>query len=419
MMKYSPDWDFSFMMDPSVKCSFCLKSDMPMLVRGGEVMGLCEPCAAIVHHLWRQAPGEVPPEYPESAKTEISKVYVLIPKLGNTNVKIVDDKEVHTKAEAVLPSSYEFVMRPNEQGLLDLPGVNVLPGESLRLAAERALRLVKAMTWPHPDFIQPLYTAYTPRGRLAAVMLVTAWRLEDADAAEDGLDWRKWPIYRKPTPMAGFYKALDSVWAMRLDQHYRATTRTEMISVRVRGAGAKYIALQQLVRAQTPDLDTSLAEVMRRLMTDDERLIDKFVGEHEILSRELLQQKKADAQAVSEGGSIDTGAMVRMSRGEQVLVKGVVHGTSRPASHDFGGSGRDDPEPGSEGSVLSGSGEDSVRVEDVDSPLDASDADGNSEEAADENEEDVGAEVPEGPPPEGFVRRGRDLVMKKEPDGSH
>jgi hypothetical protein len=251
--KYDPPWDFSFVMDGEVKCAFCLKSDMPMLVRGGETTGVCEPCVAIAHHLWRQAPGEVPPDYPESAKTEVARVYVLIPRLGGSNIKLIDGQEVHTKADPVLPGSYEFVMRKNEDGLLDLPGAYVQPGEDLRVAAERALGLVKIQTWPHPKFIEPLYTAYTPRGRLASVMLVTAWRLEKADAVDDGLDWRAWPLSSKPTSMAGFYKALETIWEMRLFQHHRASTHTEAISVRVRGAAAYPLLFSMEVPDPVPD----------------------------------------------------------------------------------------------------------------------------------------------------------------------
>jgi hypothetical protein len=358
----------------------------------------------IAHYLWKQEPGELPPGYPEKAKTEVARVYVLIPRLSNTSVTIVDDKEVHAKPDRVLPNSYDFVMRMNDEGSLDLPGVNVLEGETLRAAAERALRLVKVSTWPHPNFIEPLYTAYTPRGRLASVMLVTAWRLEEADAIQDGLDWRKWPISGKETPMAGFYKALETVWAMRVFQHNRASSRTEEISVRVRGSGSKYIALQQLLRLDTKNLDMSMVEIMRRNMTDDEKMIDKLLGEHEILSRELAIQKKADAQAAGEEEQSDEAIRAKLSRGEQVLVKG------NPSARVETESGE-----GSSGEVEVSGDENTTQSEESDSLLEATADDTGSGDTVEEEEEEEEEVVPVGPPPEGFARMGKELSMKKVP----
>jgi len=407
-MKYNPGWDFTYTMDEQVKCVLCLKSDMPMLVRGSENTGVCEPCAAIAHHLWRQEQGEIPPGYPETAKTEVARVYVLIPRLSTSTVELAPDgKEVHTKPDRLLPNSYEFVMLPNEVGTLDLPGVNVGEKESLREAAERALRLVKILTWPHPGFVEPLYTAYTPRGRLASVSLVTAWRLVNADALQDGLEWRKWPISNKETPMAGFYKSLETVWAMRLYQHNRGPSRTEAISVRVRGAGSQYIELQQALRAETANLDMSMVEIMRRSMTDDEKMIDKLIGEHEVLSRELREQQKADALAAGEDGSEEIRA--KMSRGEQVLVKGDA-GAGAVAVSNAGENEESGDESGEASDDSAGDGTGTSA-----SLLDAADdGDGDGDGGNGELEEEEEQVVPEGPPPEGFVRRGRDLSMKRE-----
>jgi hypothetical protein len=404
--KYHPGWDFSHIMDPSVKCAFCLKSDTPMLVRGGQNVGVCETCAVIAHYLWRKAPGEVPPEYPESAKTEVSKVYVLIPKLGKTNVTFAPDgSEVHSPADPLLPSSYEFVMQVNEEGSLDLPGVTVIPGETLRMAAERALGLLKVLTWPIPSFIEPLYTAYTPRGRLAAVMLVTAWRLVDEDAVVDGLEWRKWPLSNKSTPMGGFYKALEPIWAMRLNQHYQQRSmHTEKISVRVFGSGSKYIALQQGLRMKKPDLDTSLAEIMKRLMSDDEKVVEKLIAEHEIFSRTLQAEKKEAAMATVDASVVEPTAMAKLARGEQLHVKGDRSARSEFAAVVEGDAGD-----------ISGSSETAKVV--LDAPVD--DLEEEEENSEGGLEDDLEEEQPEvatssDPLPDGLVRRGKDLSMKRE-----
>ena len=410
--KYNPGWDFSHIMDPSVKCAFCLKSDTPMLVRGGQNVGICETCAVIAHYLWRKVEGELPPEYPESATTKVSKVYVLIPKLGKTNVTLAaDGTEVHSPADPLLPSSYEFVMRMNEEGTLDLPGVNVMPGETLAMSAERALKLVKATTWAIPDFIQPLYTAYTPRGRLAAVMLVTAWRLEDSDAAEDGLDWRKWPLSSRPTPMAGFYKALEPIWAMRLNQHHQQRAmHTDQISVRVFGSGAKYIDLQQRLRLNKPNLDTSLCEIMKRLMSEDEKVVEKLIAEHEILSRELQAQKNEAAMTAASAGARET------SRGELDFVKGV--GSRKNGALEIAAEAsvadeadNDSVSSGTDRSVLDASG-DELEEETEEEAEEESDDSGLEDELEDAQPSEVATSS--APLSDGLVRHGRDLSMRRE-----
>ena len=398
MKKYSPPWDFGFMMDEAVSCAFCLKSEMPMLVRGGQTLGVCEPCSAIVHHLWKQEPGEVPPEFPHSAQTEVARVYLLIPRLAATNKDVVDGKEVHTKAEPTLSNSYEFVMVTNDEGLLDLPGANVAPGGTLWEASVAALKTLKAQTWSHPRFIEPLYTAYTPRGRLAAVMLVTAWRLDDADAIEDGFNWKQWPLSGHPTPMGGFYKALETVWDMRLFRHNREASHTEAISVRVRGAGSNYIKLQQRLRSGAKGLDLSMVDVMRRTMTEDEKKIDKMITEHEALSQELKVQKEKDALTAGEGGSEPT--LV-----ERVLVRGPTMRSQRALglpveAKEVSTVTTEEAVPNEVGGE--GFGEDSGSDEFVDG-----EADDVIEESVEEKEE-----AAEQPPLEGFARRGRALTTK-------
>ena len=182
--------------------------------------------------------------------------------------------------------------------------------------------------------------------------------------------------------------------------------------MRVHGAGSQYIELQQQLRAGTPEaeLDMSMVEVMRRGMTDDEKLIDKMIGEHEILSRELDLQKKADAQAAGEGDTDNTNIRERMSRGEQVLVggdSGVEAATVSPGAEGVA------VESEGEDAAAGGVGEDSTHNEVVGSALDATDEgeDGSGDDLEEEEEE----VVPEGPPPEGFARRGRELSMKRGP----
>jgi hypothetical protein len=382
---YNPPWDHSFQLDPEVKCVLCCQKGISVFVRGKENQGICEACAVIAHYMWRQEPGEVPPEYPESAMTKISRVYVAIARLSDNNE---DEQGCHSEAQPMLPNSYDFAMVTREDdGTLDLPGTDVQPGETLREATERVLASLKVKTWAHPDFVESLYTAYTPRGRLATVMFVSAWGMVDEKAFDDGLDWRHAPLSSRATVMGGFYKALESVWAMRLYHHFRVPSHTEAICVKVSGMGASYFELERLLRAGKKNLDTSMAELMRRQMSADERLIAKMLAEHAEMATSL--EKEQGERVGSLTDAIDK-VPTEMS-GEESAVRPV---ELQKQLLGVQSKGADDDSS----AVVAFGATESVEEED------------NSTDEAPQDEE--GTVVLQENPPEGFVQKGRPLSMK-------
>ena len=192
------------------------------------------------------------------------------------------------------------------------PASTSLLAKILRTAAVRAMGLVKIATWS-PDFVEPLYTAYTPRAHLATVMLVTAWHLVDVESVTDELDWRDWPLSKHVTTLKGFYKMMESVWRLRLHQHFLSASHTEAISVQVKSAGYKHIALQRGIRAGRENLDTSCMEIFRRMMSDDERAIEKAILANDEAAGEIAKRRASGAA----GGPITRGSTTPgLGRGE-------------------------------------------------------------------------------------------------------
>jgi hypothetical protein len=389
---YSPPWpDTTFHMDSYLKCIICHQTDLSMIVRGESKQGICESCSVIAHHMWRQAPGEAPPSFPDAAKTEVARVYVAIAKLSKTNL---ETDGTHSKSSPELPTSYDFAMVEREDdGSIDLPGTEVQPGEDHRAAVDRVLGSLKLATWPHPNFVEELYTAYTPRGRLATVYLVTVWRMQDKESLEDGLQWRHAPLSAQATSMGGFYRAMETVWKMRLHHHFITENHTDAICVRVSGAGASYIEMQRLLREGKRELDTSMVEIMRRNMSDDEKLIDKMIAAHAAKLAELRQEKSELAgstalalRQTSPEDTVDEDDDVEQGSGD---VEGV------------------DSEESSSG----GTGDDQDGEQDSGPEVDGADDDDSEQDIKDEDDTGL-EEESEGPPPEGFARRGRKLSMK-------
>ena len=242
---YTPPWTVDFKMDGAARCLLCEKTDIPILVKcsATDDVGICEPCAVIAHHLWRQAPGEVPPQFPEKAQKEISRVYVLVPRLVAQTKRLGTDGKPD-KPNPLWPVDYKFVVSTwDEDDTVDLPGVRVEPKESVADAAVRALGTVKLATWP--NFVTHLYTGYMPRGRLATVMLVSAWYHEDLKSHKDDLTWAEWPLSDHVTLMGGFYKMVEAHWQSVLNYHYKEPIHTSEFAVQVKRSACEYIELRK------------------------------------------------------------------------------------------------------------------------------------------------------------------------------
>jgi len=291
--------------DRGAICVLCGSSDRSVLApkeSQGErspALGLCEPCTILAHWAWRQLSGEVPPWLPEDAIHRIASVRVIVAR--RCEVPKADappaapESERWIKGPAEMNSSYEFLCVKQADGSFDLPGTMVAATASpagqaendsaIKEASCKSLERHGLITWP--AVVEPLYTAYGPRGRLVAVVLARGWgEAEIIPADRPGYEWKPWPLSEHTGPMAGFYRAMETVWGLRLYKHC-ATGEPVELCVHVREAARRYIALQAVLKVKTLS-DTSMITAYLAAMSADERLIERMIrrGE-EGLSSEL------------------------------------------------------------------------------------------------------------------------------------
>lgn len=265
-----PSWQYEFA-NSAVPCLYCGNTERVVVVgEGRREVGVCEACAVHLYWIWRESPGD---ELPSGTTGRAD---------GLVRVKVLIARRITLRGgEQAAPdhaSSYQFGMVSRGDSL-DLPTADIMPGEDESQAVSRALGESGVGTWSR--FVEPLYTGHTPRGSLARVYLATACVLPaKGQEVARPLQWRDWPIERQTAGMATFYRALTQVWPLRLWKQ-RSLTAPSEVTVLVRRGAAEYIQLQQSLRAGEKDVDTSMAEYLRRQMTDDEKWVDKVLREHE------------------------------------------------------------------------------------------------------------------------------------------
>jgi hypothetical protein len=275
-----------------MSCMICQAADRPLLFRKDEAStGICEPCSHYSGWAWRQLAGEVPPGFPEEDLLRVSTVCALIarrreiPKLDAAP----DDNERIIPAPAELNSSYEFLLAADVDGTCSVPSLsleshperckcsNCSPhrGE----AARPVLSLLSSFdlrTWP--ALLEPLYTAYSPRGRLVGVTLIRGWAEIVGPPANQGrpaLRWRSWPLSEHTGDMSGFWRTMETVWTLRLHKHCAAED-TGDLCVHLREAACRYIELQVAVRTHQP-VDASMLPVYRAAMSADEVATERLI----------------------------------------------------------------------------------------------------------------------------------------------
>jgi hypothetical protein len=393
---FAPPWNFDFRMEDKLVCLLCHESGRPMLIRPDPLKGpggiefrldagICEACAVQAYWLWRERPGEVPPGFSEEAATQVATVKVLLPLCKPTE----DGKQ-----DAGLASSYDFVglLRP-EDGALDLPTEEIGgKDDSEEKAVSRALARLGVATWP--VFTEILYRGYMPRGRLASVVLVTAWMRTSTSGEPEDFKRLGWPLQEScPPGLRGFYLAMREVLDLRLFKYQIDPNRRSEISTEMRKAAVEFMRLQAAIRAKRPNLDTSMLEYLRQSMSEDESAVYRKLRAHETASAELEAQRAAKAE--EEGLS----PPVRPNEEKRHVERGIERGAS-----------------GSEGSSRAahgalGGGAASV-VDDEDGGDDPDDAEDDSD---DPTTWGGGIDLPLGrdeggaSPPPGFARRGRPL----------
>ena len=280
-------------------CLLCHAADRSLLSRKDEPargIGICEPCSHQLGWAWRQLAGEVPPGFPEEDLRRVSTICVLIarrrevPKLDATP----EDSEQTIKAPAELNSSYEFLLSPNSDGTCSVPSLSMEShpetctcdhcephrGE----AAKPALSLLSSLnlrTWP--ALLEPLYTAYSPRGRLVGVTLARGWSevlgsvslWGNVQHPQSALVWRPWPLSEHTGDMAGFWRTMETVWTLRLHKHCVSEDVGDLC-VHLREVAWRYIELQSAIRSRHP-VDASMLSVYRTAMSVDEVAIDRLI----------------------------------------------------------------------------------------------------------------------------------------------
>jgi len=271
--------------------------EAPRLTTDARPLGLCEPCTIIAHWAWRQLSGEVPPWLPADAIHRIASVRVVVARRREVPkadaLPASPESERWIKGPAEMNSSYEFLCVKQAAGSYDLPGSLITASapqggsieSSIKEASCKALEAHGFVTWP--AVVETLYTAYGPRGRLVAVVLARGWGVsETVPADRPGHEWKPWPLSEHSGPMAGFYRAMETVWGLRLHKHC-ATGEPEDLCVHVREAARRYIALQASLKSKTTS-DTSMAVAYLAAMNADERLIERMIRRaEEGLSSEL------------------------------------------------------------------------------------------------------------------------------------
>ena len=254
---------------PGMSCMLCHGIDKPLLFRKGERdVGICEPCSNLGHLAWRQLAGEVPPGFGETGD-QVARTYVLIARRRQVPKEDagLDDVERTVAAPAEINTSWEFMLLDQFDGSLDLPSVRYRPN-LLRGLADLGLS-----SWE--ILIEPLYSSYTPRGHLVQVVLARGWA-ETGNAPVKGCcGWRPWPISAHVGAMAGFWRAMETVWPLRLYKHCTENLTSEMC-VRMREAAQKYVELQSSLR-EGRTADATMLLSLQASMSADELAIARML----------------------------------------------------------------------------------------------------------------------------------------------
>jgi hypothetical protein len=277
-----PGFTYAIGSPPGMACIVCHATGQPFMFRKGEEQaGICENCSGLAQWAWRQISGEVAPGSP--GEPAISRVYALVCRrkkiLRADAPPDAPEEKRMVLAPAEINGSYEFLLVSQPDGSLDLPSVAGLSlpssgdlNKGIVGSAMRALSDVAMSSWEAT--MEPLYTAYTPRGHLVAVALARAWS-DVAPSSVPGRCWKPWPLAAHVGAMSGFWRSLETVWALRLHKHCVAG-EPEDICVQMRKAGREYISLQAAAR-EDRQADASMMLALQAGMSADEIAVARMI----------------------------------------------------------------------------------------------------------------------------------------------
>ena len=380
---------------PGMSCVICHAVDRAMFFRTDEPSvvpssGICEPCASAVHWAWRQLAGEIPPGFPPEDLKCVSTVYALIARrreVPRLDAPPVDGEQV-ILAPAELNSSWEFLLAKNGDGIFSPPSISSDSHPDMRdqsKAALAALSSVSLSSWP--ALAEPLFTSYSPRGRLVGVVLIRGWADQFAvtvPTLHPDLSWSPWPLSAHTGPMAGFWRALETVWTLRLHKHCVVDDHGELC-VRLREAACRYIELQIALRAGKA-FDASMSAIYKSSMSVDELAVERLIQLAEERARGARGGRSLAVIPRGGEGKRGTASPVPARRGSSIAPWDDPAGEADPGSPD-GETGMDDPVD--DGGSRDGDSADDDSVSD------------------DDNDNDDDIPGPEWDPP--FVRPGRPL----------
>ena len=250
-----------------MSCILCHSTDRPLLFHKGEqLVGICEPCSNLGHWVWQQLSGEIPLGFGETGN-QVVRTYILIARRRQVPKEDAgpNDVERTVAAPAEINTSWEFMFLDLLDGSLDLPSVRY------RSNLLRGLADLGLSSWE--TLIEPLYSSYTPRGHLVQVVLARGWF---ETGTRTGCNcWRPWPISTHVGAMAGFWRAMETVWPLRLYKHCTENLTSEMC-VQMREAARKYVELQSAVQEGRTS-DASMLLSLQASMSVDELAIARMI----------------------------------------------------------------------------------------------------------------------------------------------
>ena len=314
-----PGFEYSIDRRDGMSCLICHASDRSLLFRTDESsIGICEPCSLSSHWAWRQLSGEIPPGFPEEDLRRVSTVFALV--VRRKEVPRLDagpgDEDVVVRAPAELNSSWEFLLDAGEDGTFAPPSISLDRQPDLRDLPRSALAALSAsglVSWP--ALAEPLFTGYSPRGRLVSVVLIRGWADLSASHAPlmpARMSWRSWPLSAHTGPMAGFWRAMETVWSLRLHKHCVVEDSGELC-VHLREAACRYIELQISLRSRKTS-DASMTSIYRSSMSADELAADRLIQlaeeragagrEIAVIPREAGTGRPPSAPVLRRGSSI-------------------------------------------------------------------------------------------------------------------
>jgi hypothetical protein len=225
-------------------------------------VGICESCVVHARRLWAEDKAEVPPGF-DPLKTPQS-LRILVPRLIEGQ-------------DPALSTSYQFVCSrsPTSDDGLEVPVATGVDAPSCELAL-KTLETFGMHSWPR--FVEKLFSAHTPRGSLCHVFLITAWSHKKEKADPSNWIWGPWPLEGSMGGMATFWRAMDTVWQLRL---YRQQMSGEPLLGTYVSEAARHYADLCLEELSNPKVDLSMKKIYQAALSPEELRICSLVVSHQ------------------------------------------------------------------------------------------------------------------------------------------